>query len=202
PAHAEQELTRELGAHLTILEDEFLRRGLPIEEARLAARRALGQVELTKDWHRDARSFRWLDDTRRDVRYALRSLRKDGSFTAVAVLTLAVGIGGVTTMFGAVDTVLLRQPPFPHSERLVFVREAIQDQLGGVTAPDWLDWQRDQRVFDAIAAYANTTVTLSGIDEPERLPARRVSSRYFRTLGVVPAIGRDFAATDDVFGAS
>ena len=201
PERAEQELDRELRAHLTLLEDEFLHRGLPPDEARRAARRSFGTVESTKELHRDARSFRWLEDAWRDVRYALRSLARDRSFTVVAVLTLALGIGAVTTIFSGVNSVLLREPPFPRSDRLVFVFEAIQDQRGGVTAPDWMDWQRDQQVFESLAAYASTTVTLVSTDDPIRLPARRVSAAYFRTLGVAPAIGRDFTPNDDKFGA-
>jgi len=201
PNRAEQELDRELTSHLALLEDEYGRRGLSPDDARQAARRSLGNVAGTKDLHRDARSFRWLDDARRDVRYALRSLRRDRSFTTVAVLTLALGIGAVTTMFSGVDAVLLRKPPFPAVNRLVFVGESFQGRRGGVTAPDWMDWQRDQRVFENMAAYASTTVTLVSSNDPVRLPARRVSSEYFRTLGVRPAIGRDFLAGDDVFGA-
>ena len=201
PNRAEQELDRELTSHLALIEDEYLRRGLSPDDARLAARRSLGYVEGTKDLHRDARSFRWLDDAWRDIRYALRSLRRDRSFTTVAVLTLALGIGAVTTMFSGVDAVLLREPPFPGADRLVFVYESFQDRRAGVTAPDWIDWQRDQRVFESLAGYTSTTVTLVSSDDPLRLPARRVSSEYFRTLGVTPALGRDFVPGDDVLGA-
>jgi putative ABC transport system permease protein len=203
PAQPEHELAREIEAHLGLLEDDFRRRGLSAEEAQRAARRSLGHPERAKELHRDARSFVWLDDARRDVRYALRSLAKDRGFTTVAVLTLALGIGAVTTIFGGVNAVLLQPPPFPQAERLVFVWESIQTQRAGVTAPDWMDWQRDEggRAFERLAAYAGTTLTLTGIDDPERVPARRVSAGYFRTLGVVPALGRDFTADDDRFGA-
>src|SRR5436309_9500508 len=89
PQRAEPELTREIDAHLALLEDEHRRRGLTLDEARLAARRAFHGVELIKDRHRDARSFVWLDDFVRDTRYAVRTLLRTPGFTALAILTLA-----------------------------------------------------------------------------------------------------------------
>src|SRR5437879_3844966 len=89
PHRAEPDLAREVAAHLALLEDEHRRRGLTPDEARLAARRDFNGIELTKDQHRDARSFVWLDDARRDLLYALRTLRRDPGFAATTILTLA-----------------------------------------------------------------------------------------------------------------
>src|SRR5260370_13227456 len=90
---AEPDLAREIASHLTLLEDEFRRRGMKPEDAHFAARRAFGGVEHAKDLHRDARSFQWIDDARRDLEYAARTLARTPGFAAIAIVTLALGIG-------------------------------------------------------------------------------------------------------------
>ena len=118
---AEDELTREMAAHLGLLEEKFRAEGMAAGDARLAARRAFGGVEQTKEHHRDARSFRWIDDLQRDVRYAIRSLNRSRAFTMAAMLTLAIGIGATATIVSVVDTVLLQPLPLPDSDRLITI---------------------------------------------------------------------------------
>ena len=116
---SDAEVTREIAAHLALLEDEYRRRGLSPDEARLAARRAMGSVAQAKDLHRDARTFAWIDDARRDVAHGVRSLRRTPGFTVVAVLTLALGIGATTAVFSVISALLLRPLPYPNADRLV-----------------------------------------------------------------------------------
>ena len=119
PGRTEPDLAREVASHLALLEDEFIRRGMTPEEARLAARRAFGGVEQTKELHRDARSFGWLDDARRDLRLAVRTLRRAPGFTAAIVLTLALGVGANTAMFSVISGVVLKPLGYPDADRIV-----------------------------------------------------------------------------------
>ena len=110
PARGESELAREVASHLALLEDDFRRRGMSAEDARLAARRAFGGVEQAKEVQRDARSFPWLDDARRDLRHATRLLGRNPIFALTAALSLAIGIGATTTIFTVANALLLRAP--------------------------------------------------------------------------------------------
>jgi hypothetical protein len=107
---ADDDLSREVESHLLLLEDEYRRRGMTDEEARRAARLALGGVTQTIELYRQARSIKWLDDARRDAGYALRLLRRNPVFSLTAVLSLAIGIGANTTIFTIANALLLRRP--------------------------------------------------------------------------------------------
>jgi hypothetical protein len=121
PNRADADLEREIGSHLALLEDEFRRRGQSADEARRSARLALGGVEQTKELHRDARTWRWLEAAWRDALFAVRMLRRQPVTTAAAVVSLAVGIGLNAAVFSVVDWVLVRPLPYPAAHELVRV---------------------------------------------------------------------------------
>jgi predicted permease len=192
PGRAEPDLAREIASHLKLLEDEFRRRGMSEEEARLAAKRAFGGVEHAKEAHRDARSFVWLDDARRDVRYAVRTLRRSPGFSTVAVLTVALGIGSTTTIFSFVNAVLLNPLVYPASDRLVVVAPTMNGIPVSVTPGDFLEWQHQSRSFEEMAAGTVTPYTLTGRGEPMGVLAGLVSDRFAETLRVAPQFGHTF----------
>ena len=137
PSRAEADLDREIASHLALLEEEYQRRGVPAAEARRAARLALGGVERTKELHRDARSWRWIDNAWRDAVYAVRMLQQRPVTTAAAALSLAVGIGLNAAVFSVVDWVLLRPLPYPAPHELVRIFTA---GTAPVTAPGALTY--------------------------------------------------------------
>src|SRR5439155_11311205 len=131
-----------------------------------------------------------------DLRYSVRMLLKSRGFTVVALLTLALGIGGVTAVFSVVYAVLLRPLPFRDPDRLVMVWESHPEiRKLQVTVPDFVDWQNQSQDFEQMAAYsfeAVNKVVLTGRGEPEQLQATMVSENLFPLLGVKPAVGRSF----------
>src|SRR6516165_12821847 len=138
-----------------------------------------------------------------DLRYGLRVLIQSPSFTAIAVLTLALGIGANTALFSVVNGVLLNPLPYPHSSQLV----AIYERIAGLdNAPieylNFLDWQRDSKTFASMACYRNEDYNFIGNGEGERLSGYMISAGFFDTLGVAPVLGRSFRLDDDQIGAA
>ena len=153
PGRAERQLAREVSAHLAMLEESFLARGLTPADARAEARRAFGGIEQARLVQRDARSFVWLEDARRDLQYAARTLAGAPGFTGVAVLTLALGIGSVTIIYSVIHNVLLDPLPYPNSDRLVnlLVQDLETGRMRGVfPADEFLDYQDGSSVFEDV----------------------------------------------------
>jgi predicted permease len=137
-----------------------------------------------------------------DVRYGFRMLAKNPSFTAIAILTLALGIGVNTALFSVVNGVLLSPLSFPHSDQLVTMYERKMGfEQASISYPNFLDWQRNNRSFSSIASYRGDDFTITGIGQAERVPVEMVSADFFQTLGVQPVVGRLFSKDDDHLGA-
>ncbi|MEJ2007755.1 MAG: ABC transporter permease [Acidobacteriota bacterium] len=137
-----------------------------------------------------------------DLKYGLRMLRKNPGFTAVAVLTLALGIGANTAIFSVVNGVLLNPLPYPHPNRLVALySRTAQFTRSSISYPNFLDWVCDNRSFSALAAYRGDNFTLTGAGEPERVSAEFVSASFFPLLGTRFALGRSFTPQEDQVGA-
>ncbi|PYR56997.1 MAG: hypothetical protein DMF91_20580, partial [Acidobacteria bacterium] len=203
PGRAEDDLAREMASHLTLLEDDFQRRGMTPEEARRAARRALGGVEHTKDLHRDARSFAWLDDARRDLRHAGRLLRRNPLFTMTAALSLAIGIGANTTIFTVANALLFQAAAGvvePH--RLVDIGSSrIRGGFGPSSYPNYLDIRQRTTTLDGVYAYSRFPQAMSfsaagGDVRTDSVFGSVVTVNYFIVLGAVPAAGRLFGMAD------
>ncbi len=142
-----------------------------------------------------------MDVLLRDLRFALRMIRKSPGFTTVAVLTLALGIGANTAIFSFVDAVLLKPLPYPHPEELMMVWEKPpQGERNGISTLNFLDWKNQNTVFTAMAAGTGGSLTLTGIDRPVQLRGSSVSAPYFDLFGVKPMLGRTFASDEDQLG--
>jgi putative ABC transport system permease protein len=136
-----------------------------------------------------------------DIRYALRTLAKNPGFSAVAVLTLALGIGANTAIFSVVNAILLRPLPFRDPDRLVMIYETIPSApLIGPSFENYKDFRDQAQSFEAMSAVHNATVTLTGANEPERLPAQFTSATMFPLLGVNAMVGRTFSPQEDRAG--
>ena len=139
-----------------------------------------------------------VDSVTSDVRYALRALRKNPGFTAVVMLTLALGIGATTAIFTVVDHVMLRPYPYPNIERIMMMMETTRNgQIMSVAWPNFVDWREQNQVFESIGIYRNMIVNLSGTDQPERLNGALASSDVFRAVGISPLVGRAFTSDED-----
>jgi putative ABC transport system permease protein len=185
----EAELEEELQDHIDHLTREFLERGLPPSEAKIAAVRRFGGVARHKEECRDARGLNLLEQLLRDIRYGGRALLHQPGFTLVALVTLALGIGATTAMFTVVAHVLLRPLGYRDADRLVVVQ---YQRSGTVAAANFLDFQSQSRSFEGMGAAEWWSPNLSLADRPEELDGLRVTPEIFPLLGVAPLLGRTF----------
>src|SRR5579859_3809305 len=205
PRKVDQEFGQELEVHLDLLADENVRRGMAPEEARRAARIRLGGLTQLRDTNRELRSLPMIETFLQDTRYAFRMLRKNPGFTAVAVFTLALGIGANTAIFSVVYAVLLKPLPYAQPEQLFNVFE-VQPQAG-VTGTGWSyanfeEFRKQNRVFSEMEGSQAHALTLTGRGEPTVVNTSVVTPEMFTLFGEAPLEGRVFTAEDGKPGAA
>jgi putative ABC transport system permease protein len=201
----EHDLNDELASHLELHIADNMRAGMTAEEARRDALIKLGGLEQTKESVRDQRGIPFLETLLQDLRFGLRMLRKSPAFTAVAILTLALGIGATTAIFSVVNIALLRPLAYRDPQQLYLVREIVP-QLAkfyptlSANLPDFHIWQKQVHALADVAIAESTTADLTGHDEPEVLHGVRASANIFSVLGIHPALGRTFRPEEDDSG--
>jgi putative ABC transport system permease protein len=204
--HAEQELDEELRTHLERQIEQNIAGGMDADEARYAAQRLFGGMQQVKERCRDMRGLNFIETIILDLRYSLRQLRRNPGFTAVAVITLALGIGANTAIFSVVNAVLLRPLPYKNPERLVWAAEQVPIMHGAfVLSPDYAAWRDQSKVFQWIGAFSFhdarvNGANLTGGSEPARVSLINVTPDFFRMLGVRPILGRTFTADEGKVG--
>ena len=199
------EMDEEMRAHIEMRTQQQIDAGISPEEARYAALRRFGRMDSMKDICRDERGFPWVSDLLQDIGYGVRMLRKNVGFTAIALVTLALGIGANTAIFSLVNAVLFRPLPFRDSDRLVWISNP---EIGGAGIPGTTrsvnvrDWRESTHCFQDLGCYIAwfgkqpNVLKLNG--ELTRVEAMWVDRRFLKVLGVSPRLGRDFAEDDTV----
>ncbi len=197
------DMAEEMRGHIEMRMRENIEAGMSADEARYAAMRQFGWAENIKETCREQRGVTWLEHLIQDLRYGARMLRKNPGFTAVAVLTLALGIGANTAVFSIVNGVLLKPLPYREPDKLVRVFNTFKEQgwdRVGVTAPAFVEWRKQNTVFEGIAATRGDSINLTGLGEPERVFGQSCSASLFQLLGVKPILGRPFTSAEEEFG--
>ena len=196
----EEELHDELSSHLEMAAQERMERGASYDEARKAARREFGNVGLVEQTTREAWGRRWFVEFLEDARYGLRVLRKNPGFSAIAILTLALGIGANTALFSVVNGVLLNPLPYPNPDELVTLHESKANfKAGSIPFLNFRDWRKDNTTFSMMAVQRQYSYTLTGLGDAEQLQAQLISVDLLPMLGVKPVLGRFFVEGEDDF---
>ena len=199
----EGDLDRELQYHIDRRVTDLIHSGLPEPEARRRVALELGGATQVREEVRDVWLNRWLRDFVYDLRFSARSFLRSPSFTATAVLSLALGIGATTALYSLIDQIVLRALPVDHPERLVLFDwngEQLAETFGTgnlMSYPICRDLQQQKQFFDGVFCRAATTISFSTGGEPKLTAAELVSGTYFSVLGVSPALGRLLTIDDD-----
>jgi len=195
-----QDLERELQSHLQMAANDRIGRGESREHAEQAARREFGNVALVQQVTRDQWGWPWLGELLQDLRYGARMLRKNLGFSVVAVLTLAIGIGANTSIFGVINAVLLKPLVMEDPNRVVYLQESWQNtfgNVGNVSVGNFADIHRQSASFASLSASNNASFNLATEGAPERVQGELATADYFTTFGVQPILGRVFTSEED-----
>jgi len=198
----DRDLEQEMESHLAMLTEDNIRRGMTPAEARREARMRLGGLESTKERHREARGLPFFDTLLQDLRYTVRTLRRDTGFATFAILIVGLGIGASSTIFSVVNALVLRPLPFRDSGRLVWISTTADGGVGEwrIQVNHFLDLRRQNKSFSDLAGYNAYYGTgdhkLTGDGEPERLSGVPVTQNFFPFLGIQPVLGRSFSAEE------
>jgi len=204
-SNADAELQREIEMHIQQLTNEAMVRGVPENEARVIALREFGRIDSIQEECRDTRRVSWIQNFAQDVRYGVRMLRQAPAFTAIAVGTLALGIGASTAIFSIVDAVLLRSLPYPDPDQIVLLFHVPVNQpdaLQGISFRDFTECQAQNRVFSEVAGNAFHDLTLTGAGEPAIVNTADVTPEIFPLLNAKPLLGRTLLPEDGKPGAA
>src|SRR5258708_27565841 len=197
-------LKEELRSHQEMLVEENIRRGLSPDEARRQALLTLGNASRIQESYRDQAGLPFLEVLWQDLRYAVRLLRKSPGFTAVAIITLALGIGANTAIFSVVNGVLLRPLPYEDPAKLMFIFSSSPSRglhNYGTSPPDFRAMRERNHTLAGLSGFYSGHFNLTGAEQPELLPGDVVSAEYFKTLAVQPLLGRDFLPHEEQWGS-
>ncbi len=197
----ERELAEEVHSYLELSADAKVRAGLNETAARRAAAVELGGVEQVKEQVREARFGHFLETRFQDLRFAFRTLRKSPVFSLTVVLVLGIGIGSTALMFALVNSLLLRGPAFPEAERLYMIWQKIpQEDRVSFSPNEFMAWEKQSEVFQQMAAFTGTSLTISGRGEPDLVRGQMVTPSFFEVLRAAPSHGRAFLAEEGIPG--
>ncbi len=196
-SQAEHDLDDELRFHIEQQTEQNIRLGMSLEEARHAARKSFGGVDQTKERSRDARGMRWLEDLLQDLRYGVRMLVKNPGFTLVVAITLALGIGANTAIFGLVDAALLRSLPVVAAPDQVVMLIRGTDAWATISYPDYKVLRERNEALSGLALYNQEQISFGNGARSEVVLGSLVSANYFDTLGIKAALGRTFLPEED-----
>lgn len=199
----EQDLNEELRYHLEQKTQEFVARGLKPDEAHSKARREFGGIDQSKENCRDTRGVSYIQDLLQDFRFGLRMLRKNSGFTAVAVITLGLGIGATTAIYSVTYATLLAPMPYPKPDQLVMVWPKLAGKrVWGASAGDYLDWKKENTVFQDLnaASASGTSFNLGTAGQPEHVIAQQATTGYYGMIGMHFLFGRSFLPEEGIAG--